>query len=708
MKRIYKILLTFVLCFSFINTVSAKDPIYTSIYRNERAKIGDEKYVKFAIYQFQDDGMVFATPMNEFTVKEETQGPSDYWTDSDIKLINDEGKAKKLKPKDKLFENKKFFHYDMVKDGFGTGRNKLYLGDDDLIDYDFDLLLEKTDKYKASEPNAILQELMCTYGPGEGMRIGSGPQYVSFEVFRKDSGLFYQVYLDFEPVFNDYQILDEGYKGYDGIAEYDSISIHRTWYLNDHFSTSVFWNSIDGHYGCPSNIMLGYSGTTVSGSGTTVSQGTVEVGWKEIMDNKYSDTTTGIFKFEHDYDNNLILYKNSSYVEYEQGEKNTQTCIYSSQVCDPDEEDCVDNWEYALKESYYDNGFHAYELHENSTLLGKLSWQKKFKNIYYDIPSGLIDKECANLPIIYTNCINGDKSSHYYEKKLVGNSNYSNPNWIQQVPDTDCVVASQEFKGAQKLYSNKYLDNWTLEAVQESMGESDGYLYKKYICDLKTKLETYTTRDNLGKTSNLLFVDSFADEESGEKKEFNYNISFVPCTDWGTQSEFTCTTDECKADIRYNVNKQVRKILYYCDETYKNFLKQNSNETLLRDRHNECSSFKIFYQSLVDNGIIDDMLDGCDIVTPELGAKLNWVLNVFKIAGPIMAVILGMIDFTKVLVAGEADKEMKSAWKRFKTRLIAAALLFIIPMILSMLINIFIGDEINNNPYCNLFEETTK
>lgn len=700
MKKMYKILLTFVLCFSFINTVSAKDPIYTSIYRNERAKIGDDKYVKFAIYQLEDDNWLYANPMNEFTVNGETQEPSDYWTDSDIKLINDDGKAEKLKPKNDLFENKKFFHYDMVKDGLGTGRNKLYLGDDDLIDYDFDLLLEKTNKYKVSEPNAILQEMMCTYGPGNGQRIGSGPQYVSFEVIRKGSGLFYQVYLNFEPVFNDYQILDEGYKGYDGVAEYDSISIHRTWYLNDHFSTKVFWNSIDGSYGCPTAIKLGYSGSTVPGSGVTVSQGTVELGWKDMMDEQYSNSSSGILSFTHSYEHDLVLYQNSSYVEYEQGEKNTELCIYSSQVCDPSKEDCVDNWEYALKESYYSNGISNYELHENSTLLGKLSWQKKFKNVYYDIPSGLIDKDCSNLPIIYTNCINGDKTSHYYEKKIVGsNSGYD---WVQQVPDTDCVVSSQEFKGSQKLYSNKYLDEWDRDAVEESMGEVNGYLYKKYMCDLKTKLEIYTTRDNLGKTSNLLFVDTLS------QKDFNYNVSFIPCTDWGTQSEFTCTTDECKEDIGYNVNKQIRKILYYCEDTYKNFLNKNSNETLMQARYNECSSFKVFYQSLVDNGIIDDMLDGCDIVTPELGKKLNWILNIFKIAGPIMAVILGMLDFTKVLVAGEADKEMNSAWKRFKTRLIAAALLFIIPMILSMLINIFIGDKIDNNPYCDLFEETTK
>ena len=104
---------------------------------------------------------------------------------------------------------------------------------------------------------------------------------------------------------------------------------------------------------------------------------------------------------------------------------------------------------------------------------------------------------------------------------------------------------------------------------------------------------------------------------------------------------------------------------------------------------------------------MSDLTSGCDFVTNDLLDKLVWILDLVKIAGPILALGLGTLDFIKVLAAGDADKELKNAFNRFSIRIVAAILLFIIPVLLAFLMDIFIGNQDgynSDNPFCNVVE----
>ena len=87
--------------------------------------------------------------------------------------------------------------------------------------------------------------------------------------------------------------------------------------------------------------------------------------------------------------------------------------------------------------------------------------------------------------------------------------------------------------------------------------------------------------------------------------------------------------------------------------------------------------------------------------------KLDWILDILKIAGPILAVGLGTLDFIKVVASGDADKEMKSAFKKFSIRIVSAILLFIVPVILAFLMDTFLGNQNGydaDNPFCDVVE----
>ncbi len=66
----------------------------------------------------------------------------------------------------------------------------------------------------------------------------------------------------------------------------------------------------------------------------------------------------------------------------------------------------------------------------------------------------------------------------------------------------------------------------------------------------------------------------------------------------------------------------------------------------------------------------------------------TWIVNIFKWVKyilPVIVIVLGILDFIKAIGADKED-EMKKAQKRFIVRLIAAALVFIIPLILEFVL----------------------
>ncbi len=67
---------------------------------------------------------------------------------------------------------------------------------------------------------------------------------------------------------------------------------------------------------------------------------------------------------------------------------------------------------------------------------------------------------------------------------------------------------------------------------------------------------------------------------------------------------------------------------------------------------------------------------------------LQQVLDFIKVVGPILVVILSSIDFAKVIIKSD-DEAMAKAQKKLITRLILAALLFFIPMLVTVLLDLF-------------------
>lgn len=83
------------------------------------------------------------------------------------------------------------------------------------------------------------------------------------------------------------------------------------------------------------------------------------------------------------------------------------------------------------------------------------------------------------------------------------------------------------------------------------------------------------------------------------------------------------------------------------------------------------------------SGILGDVND--EESTAWLIQKL---LNYLKILGPTIALILGSLDMGKAIVTSD-DENMKKAQSRFIKRILAAVLLFFIPLFTQVLLGLF-------------------
>jgi len=161
-----------------------------------------------------------------------------------------------------------------------------------------------------------------------------------------------------------------------------------------------------------------------------------------------------------------------------------------------------------------------------------------------------------------------------------------------------------------------------------------------------------------------------------------------------------CSFEECQNNKSYYAEKALREVATYCSNLY------NKQSSELRDyRYDDCKEFNKFYDQLVKDGLLQDYAEGCGFISTDLRDKLVSVLDWIKIIGPLAAIFLGMLDFVKAIASGDPDKENKTAFKRLTTRLIAAALLFLVPLILGFLMDLFLGNDENygkEDPFCNL------
>lgn len=136
----------------------------------------------------------------------------------------------------------------------------------------------------------------------------------------------------------------------------------------------------------------------------------------------------------------------------------------------------------------------------------------------------------------------------------------------------------------------------------------------------------------------------------------------------------------CKSKSLSNLNKIEDNIKLQCSS----ILQNHDYEGVQKECIDKCFNIKDTLNEYRKN---TDLYDDGTGVTGKCGFSdrlTAWILNIVKWVKyiiPAIVIILGILDFIKA-IASDKDDEMKKAQGRFIKRLIAAALIFIIPFII--------------------------
>lgn len=98
----------------------------------------------------------------------------------------------------------------------------------------------------------------------------------------------------------------------------------------------------------------------------------------------------------------------------------------------------------------------------------------------------------------------------------------------------------------------------------------------------------------------------------------------------------------------------------------------------------------IYYSTFVitGSGTIDKTELKCeDIFTDDIKAMLDEVLQIVRIAVPILIIVLGMVDFAKAVIASKEDA-MKKAQITFIKRLIIGVAVFFVPVLIDIVMEL--------------------
>lgn len=432
---------------------------------------------------------------------------------------------------------------------------------------------------------------------------------------------------------------------------------------HDGFSIRMFWDDETNSYQCPPSIAVSKSSDIYAGS---YKETHIYLGYKDVEVGNHGVEIGGfLFMQTHSYSvDEYKLVDSTSYIDYDTNATDEQHCVYTleSEKCNREDVDCQNSKLITLTERKYKDG--RIEYFSSLNLTGSSSSKKITTSVD-------IDKlDCEDLSVLYTDCLNSSSNN--------------------------CTVSDKEFTGSEMIVTDKYANTQDVTDAIEGMGNITGYNYRKMLCELSGRLEAYVPNSTLLNTKSL---DIYVNSVYG-----SYNITKLDCVNWGFSDGYNCDTENCKNRILQITEQKIMEIREYCNNTFNKYVNNTTDQSFI-ERKEECMSFNKFYNDLVDKGIISDMSVGCDFITNDLGEKLIFVLDLLKIAGPIIAIGLGTLDFIKAIASGDSDKEMKTAFKRFSTRILAAILLFIIPIILAFLMDTFIGNQDGydpENPFCNV------
>lgn len=229
----------------------------------------------------------------------------------------------------------------------------------------------------------------------------------------------------------------------------------------------------------------------------------------------------------------------------------------------------------------------------------------------------------------------------------------------KQCPKYIYIASSASKKKIAFIFSSKKIDNakdlfekagYVVEFEQNGgnyLSEQYKKLYEEQVAKMKANIEEYKNQ-NYGEVYN---------EECSKTSKFGETGNIV---------------------IEYY--EKYKKQLFSVNSSY-NF---SSGDKILEEYKTYKCASKPSDGSNYNGGT---EVNGCEVVPPVVKKWIKVALNFVKYVALVLVIILGTLDFIKAAGSGEPDA-MKKAGQSFIKRVVAVIILFLLPMIVDLLLNL--------------------
>lgn len=193
--------------------------------------------------------------------------------------------------------------------------------------------------------------------------------------------------------------------------------------------------------------------------------------------------------------------------------------------------------------------------------------------------------------------------------------------------------------------------------------------------------------EKIDKSKRVSYCDKFVQLYSDVANSYK---DFEKCGKVTGNNSEKAKVARCKSKAITDVNKNTDILKNTCDS-----ILQNQSLSVEDGCVSSCLQASKSIQVLKERYIgLENFNNDCSI-SDRLIIWINNILKWVKYIVPVAVMVLGIIDFIKAISAGK-DDEMKKAQGNFIKRLIAAALIFIIPLIIG-----FVLDKMGFTEYIN-------
>ena len=209
-------------------------------------------------------------------------------------------------------------------------------------------------------------------------------------------------------------------------------------------------------------------------------------------------------------------------------------------------------------------------------------------------------------------------------------------------------------------------------------GSGTHYNTKQENLNLDIKKSYYVYFNFLTDASgNRTFCVSYDGNDSCSEKFSGTNINSVT----------TSIKNKNGSSATFSIQKEYLDSFFDGCVANSNFnVKENGNGYMLVS---DLKTDNINNKTNTDDGTYDEgeKVYGCEVVPEEVRKWISISLNFVKYAALILVIVLGTIDFIKAAASGEPDS-MKKAGQSFIKRVVAVVILFLLPMLVELILNL--------------------